>query len=75
MYISAIRALCDRLRGHHLTVNLIKSKFAKATVQFVGHVVGQGRIFHVVVKVQAINIFPVPESNESLMRLLGMCGL
>ena len=73
-HVSAIRALFDRLRAHHLTVNMITSEFAKATVQCLGHIAGQGRIFPVVVKVQAINTFPVPESNEILMRLLGICG-
>ena len=72
-HVSAIRALFDRLRAHQLTVNLVKSKFAEATVPFLGHIVGQGRISPPDAKVQAINDFPIPENKKSLMRLLGMC--
>ena len=48
------------------------SETVKATVQFLSHIVGQGRISPVDAKVQAINDFP--KSEKSLIRLLGMCG-
>lgn len=41
---AALRTLFERLRKHKLTVSLAKSDFARATVQYLGHVVGQGKI-------------------------------
>ena len=54
-----------------MVLNLKKSEFAKATVTYLGHVVGQG---HVLPKVQAIQEFPVPTGKRELMRFLGMSG-
>jgi hypothetical protein len=57
-----------------LTVNLVKSDFCKATVTFLGHVVGQGQVKPVDAKVVAITKFPKPETKRQLMRFLGMAG-
>lgn len=73
-HIQAIRALFDRLLEHRLTVNLAKSEFARATVQFLGHVVGQGQVSPVSAKVEAIKDFKAPDSKKDLMRFLGMYG-
>ena len=73
-HVATIKALFERLREYKLTANLVKSDFAKVTVQFLGHMVGQGRVSPVHAKVQAVNEFPTPENKKSLMRFLGMCG-
>lgn len=59
---------------YHLTVNLGKSDFAKATVQYLGHVVGQGKVLPSTAKIQAILDYSVPDNKKSVMRLVGMCG-
>ncbi len=73
-HVTAIKALFSRLLEYKLTVNLVKSEFAKATVQFLGHIVGQGQVAPVKGKVEAINDFQAPENKKSLMRFLGMAG-
>ena len=73
-HVRAIRALFSKLRAHGLTVNLVKSDFAKATVQYLGHVVGQGKVLPVSARIQAILDLPVPQSKKAFLRLLGMCG-
>ena len=73
-HVSAIIALFLRLIEYGLTVNLVKSEFAKATVQFLGHMVGQGQVSPVMAKVEAINSYQVPDNKKALMRYLGMCG-
>lgn len=57
-----------------MTVNLKKCDFAKASVVYLGHVVGGGKVKPVNAKVQSIIDFPVPESKRELMRFLGMAG-
>ena len=73
-HVAAVKALFIRLLEYGLTVNLVKSEFAKATVQFLGHIVGQGQVSPVTAKVQAINDFQVPTNRKAIRRFLGMCG-
>ncbi|XP_050923269.1 uncharacterized protein LOC127139346, partial [Lates calcarifer] len=51
-HVLRIRQLFDRLRDAHLTVNLAKCEFAKATVTYLGKVVGQGQVRPVRAKLQ-----------------------
>ena len=73
-HLQTMQELFQRLSEAQLTVNLAKSEFGCATVTFLGHVVGQGQIKPVDVKVCAINDFPRPENKRQLMRFLGMAG-
>lgn len=58
----------------NLTINLMKSEFGKATVKYLGHIVGQGQVKPLDAKIQAIEKFPVPTSRKELARFLGMAG-
>ncbi len=69
-----MRALFERLVWARLTVNLAKCEFAKATVTYLGKVVGQGFVCPVEAKVQAVKHFPQPSTKKELMRFLGMAG-
>lgn len=73
-HLSCIRSFFERLRAAKLTVNLAKCEFARATVVYLGKVVGQGQVCPVRAKVQAIDAFPPPTSKKELMRFLGMVG-
>lgn len=73
-HLERVRALFSRLAEAHLTVNLAKCKFAKATVVYLGREVGQGSIRPLQEKVRAIEKFPVPSTKKELMRFLGMAG-
>lgn len=57
-----------------LAINLSKSEFGQAQVTYLGHVVGQGKVNPVSVKVETISNFPRSESKKQLMRFLGMAG-
>ncbi|XP_061744139.1 uncharacterized protein LOC133543542 [Nerophis ophidion] len=73
-HLARIRALFQRLVAANLTVNLAKCEFARATVVYLGKVVGQGMVRPVNAKVAAIDNFPVPATKKELMRFLGMIG-
>ena len=64
----------DRLSQSNLTVNLGKSEFCQATVDYLGHTVGQGQVKPIMAKVEAISKFPPPTNRKQLMRYLGMIG-
>lgn len=55
-------------------MNLAKCDFAKATISYLGRVVGQGRVCPVRAKVQAIDDYTVPTTKKELMRFLGLVG-
>ena len=57
-HLHTIREFFNRLSNAKLTVNLAKSEFGQATLTFLGHVVGQGKIKPVNAKVKAISEYP-----------------
>ena len=67
-HIERVRALFDRLAEAHLTVNLAKCEFAKATVTYLGRQVGHGEVRPLLAKVQAIEQYPQPVTKKELMR-------
>uniref|UniRef100_A0A3B3XS13 ribonuclease H n=1 Tax=Poecilia mexicana TaxID=48701 RepID=A0A3B3XS13_9TELE len=73
-HMERLTALFDRLRDARLTVNLAKCDFARATVTYLGHQVGQGKVRPVSAKVEAIEKYPVPTTKEELMKFLGLVG-
>lgn len=72
-HISTLRVL-TRLKDSNLTVNLTKCEFGRATVTYLGKVVGRGKVTPVLCKVDAIVSFPAPLSRRELRRFLGMAG-
>lgn len=64
----------DRLLWAQLTVNLAKCEFAKATVTYLGKVVGQGEVRTIQEKIKAIQGFPVPPTKKEPLCFLGMAG-
>lgn len=73
-HVGQIRELFTRLAAANLTVNLAKCEFGKASVTYLGKVVGGGQVRPVSAKVEAVCGFPVPESRRELRRFLGMAG-
>ena len=73
-HIERAKALFDKLVWAQLTVNLAKCEFARATVKYLGRVVGQGKVRMVQDKVQAIIDYPPPTTKGELRRFLGLVG-
>ncbi len=73
-HLSRIKHLFARKSDARLTVNLAKCEFAKATVTYLGKVVGQGNVCAVQAKVSATEEYPVPTTKKELQRFLGLVG-
>ena len=73
-HVKQLRSLFEKLSKANLTVNLNKSEFCHAHVEYLGHVVGQGHIKPVTAKVEAIKALPTPTDRKQLRRFLGMAG-
>ncbi|KAK4314756.1 hypothetical protein Pmani_013983 [Petrolisthes manimaculis] len=67
-----LHQLFERLQMAGLVINLAKCDFARATITYLGHVVGQGHSASLLAKVEAILDFPVPKDRRSLRRFLWM---
>jgi hypothetical protein len=70
-HLFSIQALFDLLAVGHLTISLTKWEFARATITYLGKVVGQGEVRPVWAKVVAIDAFPPPITKWVLLALLG----
>ena len=73
-HVCQIKRFFQKMREAKLTMNLMKSKFSKATVKYFGHIVGQGQVRPLDAKIQTIAKFPIPTSPKELARFLGMAG-
>ena len=73
-YVGTMKQFFNRLIGYRLTASFAKIKFCHVTLTFLGHVVGQGQVRPVSAKVQTISDYPVPTSENDIMRFLGMVG-
>ncbi len=73
-HASSLREVFSRLAGASPTLNLAKCEFAKATVVYLGKVVGQGEVRTVDAKIAAVMEFPAPRNKRELRRFLGMAG-
>lgn len=62
-HLDRIEKLFNRLARAQLMINLAKCEFAKATVTYLGRVVGQGTVSLVHAKVQAIDDYAPPPTD------------
>lgn len=56
------------------SVILAKCEFARATVVYLGNLVGQGQVRPVGTKIKAIDKYPVPKTKKELRRSWGLVG-
>lgn len=63
-----------KLQTNNLCINLNKTDFCQAKVEYLGHIVGQGQVKPISAKVDAIKKYPAPTNKKQLMRFLGMAG-
>ena len=73
-HIRQIKRFFQIMLEAKLTINLMKSEFGKATVKYLGHIVGQGQVRPLDAKIQTIVKYPIPTSRKELARFLGMAG-
>ena len=61
-HIRQIKRFFQIMRDAKLTINLMKCEFGKATVQYLGHILGQEQVRPLDAKIQTIAKFPIPTS-------------
>ena len=69
-----IKAFFEAVRDAGLVINLAKCDFARATVEYLGHKVGCGKVAPKDANVQTILQFPIPTCRRDVRRFLGVAG-
>ena len=64
----------SRLRQAGLTANLSKCQFGQTTCEFLGHLVGNGKVSPAALKVKAVQDFIFPRSKRQVRQFLGLTG-
>lgn len=57
-----------------LAINFKKSHFLKKRIEFLGHIVEEGKIFPSTLKTKAVLNFPVPTNLKQIQSFLGLSG-
>ncbi|KAK7926200.1 hypothetical protein WMY93_008510 [Mugilogobius chulae] len=73
-HVNTLKEVFKRLSGANLTLNLAKCEFGRATVTYLGKVVGHGHVRPVTAKVEAVLSYPAPRTRRELRRFLGLAG-
>ena len=71
-HVERLKDVFSRLSAANITINLQKSDFAKPTVVYLGHEIGQGKVRPKQANVESIRNFPIPHNRRALRRFLGM---
>ena len=64
----------NRLRQAGLTANVSKCQWGQTRCEFLGHVVGEGRVSPAELKVKAVRDFPQPQTKKQVRQFLGLTG-
>ena len=73
-HLNQLNCLFEALSNANLVLNLSKCCFAKAQVQYLGHLVGLGTLSPPATKVEAIECMATPSTKRQVRRFLGAIG-
>ena len=69
-----IGVVLSRLQEAGLTANASKCQWAQTQVEFLGHVVGKGKVCPADLKVKAVRDFHMPRTKKGVRQFLGLTG-
>ena len=69
-----IAKVLDRLRGAGLTANIRKCQWGQTKCEFLGHIVGEGKVSPAELKVKAVRDFCQPLTKKQIRQFLGLTG-
>ena len=73
-HCTCVARVLDRLREAGLTANVGKCQWGQTKCEFLGHVVGHGKVSPADLKVQAVREFKQPQSKKQIRQFLGLTG-
>ena len=73
-YLEHLREILTRLRKACLTIKESKCKFARNECEYLRYTVGNGKVYPLQAKVQAVQDFTQPITKKDVLAFLGLCG-
>lgn len=73
-HLILLERVLDRFLSSGVTVNLLKSKFVKTEIKFLGHIISSTGIVPDPEKLKAIQNFPTPHNRRQLKGFYGLCS-
>ena len=73
-HLKILKNVFKALEGAGLVVNLCKSEIGRATVVYLGHEIGYGRVAPKQRNIEAIIVFPRPKNKKDVRSFLGLIG-
>ena len=73
-HIKRLQQVFQRFREANLKINSTEGAFFQTIVQFLGHVISKNVLEADPEKVEAIQIFPVPQNQTDVKSFLGLCS-
>ena len=73
-HCSHISTVLSRLKQAGLTANAKKCQWGLTKVEFLGHIVGQGKVSPAELKVKSVSDFKFPETKKAVRQFLGLVG-
>ena len=73
-HCSHIARVLGRLRKAGLTANVKKCQWGQTKCEFLGHVVGNGKVTPAELKVKAVKDFQQPQTKKQIRQFLGLTG-
>ena len=73
-HLRHIQSVLDKLQEAGLTAKPAKCQFGMAQCTYLGHIVGNGRVYPEADKLQAVKAFPIPVTKKQVRGFLGLTG-
>ncbi|GBM20257.1 Retrovirus-related Pol polyprotein from transposon 17.6 [Araneus ventricosus] len=73
-HLKHLQDVLERIKRAKLTIKPPKCKFAQDEVQYLGHIVGHGKLSPAELKAKAIQNFPIPTTKTEIRAFLGLAG-
>ena len=73
-HVAHLRQVLDALRQNQLYAKLSKCEFARAEVEYLGHIVGGGRLRMDPKKIEAVRDWPTPKTVRDVQSFLGFAN-
>ena len=73
-HCSDIARVLSRLKGAGLTANVSKCQWGQTRREFLGHIVGEGKVSPAELKVKVVREFCQPQTKRQIRQFLGLTG-
>lgn len=72
--LERVKLVLQRASDYGLQINMKKCYFLKRSIEFLGHIIKEGKLYPSYDKIKAVIIFPEPKGAKDVQSFLGLSG-